>query len=340
MFGINYIKFDAMTHVIHYSKGKVKRVGKGLSFFYYGPSSSIAAIPLGSKDIQFIFRETTSDFQQVTIQGQITYFIKKPEQLAEVLDFTLLNKRDYKADNFEKINLRINNETQTTTSKLIQHLDLKEAIRSAREIGEKIMNGLTSSHAINSLGVEVISVDVLAVSPTPEMTKALETATREALQKEADEAIYKRRNFAVEQERKIRESELNTEIAVQKKEKEILEKKSDIKIEQEANDRKLREMRIEADVSVEESRQKLTGMKVANMKKEADAKGYLLEKTLTPYKGFDWKMLMAMNNNSMDAKDNIAFAFRELAENAGKIENLNITPDLLQTLLHKGTKVS
>ncbi|GAF02282.1 hypothetical protein [Saccharicrinis fermentans] len=74
-------------------------------------------------------------------------------------------------------------------------------------------------------------------------------------------------------------------------------------------------------------------MRVENMKKEADAKGYLLDKTLSPYKDFDWKMLMAMNAGSMDAKDNIAFAFRELAENSQKIENLNITPDLLQSLL-------
>jgi len=46
-------------------------------------------------------------------------------------------------------------------------------------------------------------------------------------------------------------------------------------------------------------------------------------------------MLMAMNAKGMDAKDNIAFAFRELAENADKIEHLNISPDLLQTLLQK-----
>ena len=51
------------------------------------------------------------------------------------------------------------------------------------------------------------------------MERALETETREKLQQEADQAIYLRRNFAVEQERKIKESELNTEIAVEEKKK-------------------------------------------------------------------------------------------------------------------------
>lgn len=333
MFGINFIKFDAMTHVIQFSNGAIKREGKGLSFYYYAPTTSIAAIPIGSKDIQFIFRETTNDFQKIAIQGQITYVITDPKQLSEVLDFTLIDKHQYKEDNFEKINQRLNNEAQASASKFIQQLDLKSSIRSAKEIGDMINAGLTNSKAIKHLGVEVINVDVMAVTPNPEMAKALETETREALQREADQAIYERRNFAVEQERRIKESELNTEIAVQEKQKQIQEKKAQIKIKEQENDRKIRETKIEADVSIEQSKTELTQMKVENMKKEADAKGYLLDKTLTPYKEFDWKMLMAMNSGSMDAKDNIAFAFRELAENSNKIENLNITPDLLQSLM-------
>ncbi|MCD4792718.1 MAG: hypothetical protein K8R54_05770 [Bacteroidales bacterium] len=54
MFGIKYIKFDAMTHVIHFKNGKLKKEGRGLSFFYASMSSSIIAVPLGSNDIQFI----------------------------------------------------------------------------------------------------------------------------------------------------------------------------------------------------------------------------------------------------------------------------------------------
>jgi hypothetical protein len=68
------------------------------------------------------------------------------------------------------------------------------------------------------------------------------------------------------------------------------------------------------------------------MKKEADTQGYVLSATLTPYKDLDWKTLMALNNNN-DAKLNMALAFREIAENAEKIGNLNITPELLESLL-------
>jgi hypothetical protein len=164
------------------------------------------------------------------------------------------------------------------------------------------------------------------------MERALETETREKLQQEADLAVYERRNFAVEQERKIKESELSTEIAVEEKKKQIAEKKMEAEVQQAENDRKLREMRVQADISVENQRKALIEQKTANARKEAEAQGYVLETTLKPYKELDWKTLMALNNNG-DARFNIALAFRQLAENADKIGSLNISPDLLETLL-------
>lgn len=333
MYGINYVKFDSMTYVLHYVNGNVRREGRGLSFFYYSPVSSIIAIPLGSRDIQFIFNETTKDFQNVTIQGQITYAIENPKQLSEMLDFTLNPGKKYGENNFEKLSQRLNNEAQTAASSFIQGLGLKETLRSARAISDTIETGLKESDAVRLLGVSILSIDVLAVRPTPEMAKALETEMRESLQKEADQAIYERRNFAVEQERKIKESELNTEIAVQEKKKQIHEKQAEIKVKEAENARKLREMTVAADLSVEDQKTKLIEMQADNERKMADAKGYTLDKTLSPYKNLDWRVLMAINSKNISAIDNIGFAFRELAENSGKIGTLNITPDLLETVI-------
>lgn len=333
MLGINYIKFDSMTHVIQFTNGSVLREGRGLSFFYYAPSSSIVAIPVGSRDIQFIFNESTQDFQTVTIQGQITYSIDNPKQLSEMFDFTIMTGGRINEGNFEKLNQRLNNEVQTAASSYIQSIGLKETLRSAKSMKEIIEQGLKRSDAVRLLGVSILSVDVLSVRPTPEMAKALETEMRESLQKEADHAIYERRNFAVEQERKIRESELNTEIAVQEKKKQINEKQAEIKVREAEHARKLREMTVAADLVVEEQKTKLIDMQSENERKLADARGYALEKTLTPYRELDWRVLMALNSKSMSAMDNIGLAFRELAENSGKIGTLNITPDLLETVM-------
>jgi regulator of protease activity HflC (stomatin/prohibitin superfamily) len=333
MFGLNYRKFDSMTFVIHNVNGEIKREGRGLSFFYFSPVSTIVTVPLGSRDIQFIFHETTRDFQTITIQGQITYVIQNPKALSELFDFTLKEEKTEHGENFEKLNLRLNNEAHTSTSAFIQSLSLKDALRSAKEISDQISQGLQSSEAIKMLGVSILSVDVLSVRPTPEMSKALEAETRESLQKDADQAIYARRNFAVEQERTIKESELSTEIAVQEKQKQINEKQWEIKIVDADKARKLREMKMEADLAIEEQKTKLTDLQTENDRKLADSKGYMLEKTLSPYKSLDWKTLMAIQPGNLTPMDNIAFAFRELAENSGKIGTLNITPDLLETVM-------
>lgn len=332
MFGFNHIKFDSMTYVLHFKNGRIAREGRGLSFFYFAPNSSIVAIPMGSNDLPFIFSESTNDYQTITIQGQISYKISNPKILADVLDFTVNDNGQYKKNDIEKLNQRIINEAQTATSSYIHEIKLKDAIRAAKGIEEKIADGLKMSPAISILGIEILGANILAIQATPEMARALETETREKLQQEADQAIYERRIFAVEQERKIKESELNTEIAVEEKQKQIAEKKMESEVQKTENDRKLREMKLEADISVENQRKLLIEQKTANDIKEAETQGFVTETTLKPYKEMDWKLLTALNNNP-DPRLNISLAFRELAENAGKIGNLNISPDLLESIL-------
>jgi len=333
MFGIKHIKFDSMTYVLHYKNGNIKREGRGLSFFYFEPNSSIVAIPMGSNDLPFIFSETTHDYQLVSIQGQISYKVGNPKALADNLDFTVSDNGQYKKNDIEKLNQRIINEAQTATASFIHGIPLKEAIRSAKNIETNILEGLKSSQAIKLLGIEILRANILAIQATPEMARALETETREKLQQEADQAIYERRNFAVEQERKIKESELNTEIAVEEKQKQIAEKKMESDVQKAANDKTLREMKLAADIAVENQRKQLIEQKTDNDKKEAETQGYVIETTLKPYRDIDWKTLTALNNN-VDPKFNISLAFRQLAENADKIGNLNISPDLLDSILN------
>lgn len=92
-------------------------------------------------------------------------------------------------------------------------------------------------------------------------------------------------------------------------------------------------MKVQADIAVENQRKLLIEQKTENERKEADTQGYVVETTLKPYKEMDWKIITALNNNP-DPKFNIALAFRQLAENADKIGNLNISPDLLESILN------
>jgi hypothetical protein len=194
-------------------------------------------------------------------------------------------------------------------------MGLREVLTSSTAIGTEVEDALKNSEAITSLGVEILDLAVISMKPTPEMAKALEAEAREALQRKSDEAIYARRNAAVEQERRIKESELNTEIAVEEKKRQI------------------REAQMAADIAIEEQRAQLVDQKVANERKDADSRAYALDATIKAIETADWKKLMMISSGGFDARQTIAMAFQELAGNAQKIGELNISPDLLQGLI-------
>ncbi|HQW30357.1 MAG TPA: SPFH domain-containing protein, partial [Verrucomicrobiales bacterium] len=92
MLGFRYIKFDPTQHVIVFKSGRATKEGPGLAFWYFAPSTSLVSIPLGSTEAHFIFQESTADYQEVTIQGQVTYRISDPKKAAALLNHTLDNR--------------------------------------------------------------------------------------------------------------------------------------------------------------------------------------------------------------------------------------------------------
>ena len=72
-----------------------------------------------------------------------------------------------------------------------------------------------------------------------------------------------------------------------------------------------------------------------NSKTRADAQAYTVEATLKPLAALDPKSLQVLSARSVDPRLLVAMAFQEIAANATKVGNLNISPELLETLLHK-----
>jgi regulator of protease activity HflC (stomatin/prohibitin superfamily) len=312
---LSFMKVPPTTYVLQYKHGKIKREGSGLSFIYYAPTSTIVAIPMASADVPFVFQESTADFQSVTIQGQLTYRVADPKRLTSLLDFSVDKRRAYYSDDPRKLPERLIHTLQTLTRAITQRLVLKDALVSSDSIVAEALAKLRKSEAVSALGVEVLSLSILGIQPTPETGRALEAEAREALQRRADEAIYARRNAAVEQERLIKESELNTEIAVEEKKREI------------------RETQMAADIAVEEQRAQLIDRRVENERRDADSRAYTLTETLKPLRDLDWKTLMMLGGKNADPRAMIALAFQEMANNAQRIGEINVSPDLLRSLI-------
>lgn len=316
-FGIRYLKASPTTYVIQFADGKPVREGPGLSFYYFAPRAVIVLVPLSSVDVPFVFNEVSADFQDVTLQGQLTYRVADPKRLAQLLDFSVYPNGRYVSEDPKKLDDRLVGFTQVLASAITHRLRLREILGAYDTIVGEVLAGLKASPSVAMLGVEILGLSITSIKPTPETGKALEAEAREALLRMADEAVYARRNAAVAQERLIKESELATELAVEDKKRQI------------------RESKMAADIAIEQQRAALVDKRVENDRKDADAKAYALSAMLGPVKGMDWHTLMALSAGKVDSKLSIAMAFRDLAENAEKIGELNISPELLSGLLDR-----
>ncbi len=334
MFGFRFAKFQPHEYVLRYKRGKIVKEGAGISFNYFTRNTSIVVIPVGSCDVPFIFEEVTSDFQSVTVQGQVTYRIVDYKKIAELLNYTLdIQGKRYISDDHQKLSQRVINIVRVLTKKTLECLHLKDAIKSSDALAKGILNEISKNQEISRLGIEILGLSILAILPNKETSRALETQTREELLKKADEAIYERRNASIEQERLVKENEFNTEIAVENKKKQVRETQIEAERAVQQKQNQLKEEQLSFNTKLEEKRKGLIELTVENSKAEANAKAYELSAIMKAMEGMDPNIIQSLASIGMQPNKLIALAFHDLAEKAEQIGQLNISPDLLQELM-------
>jgi hypothetical protein len=334
MFGIRFIKSQPTTYLIEYKSGKITRQGAGLSFLYFAPTTTLAAVPAGSRDESFIFQQVTADFQTITVQGQVAYRINEPVKVASMLNFALRpDGKGYESDDPEKLRQRVLSSVEVLSQKFIKSIGLKEALLASDKLAYNITNDLKTYPEITSLGVEIQGISVMAIKPTPETARALEAEAREVILRQSDEAIFVRRNAAIENERTIRESELDTEVAVEQKKRTIRETQMEAEASIRRKKQELRDMEMDADIALEEKRKSFVAKNAENTKTMAEAEAHRVASVIKAMENADPRIIQALASAGMEPGQLIAQAFVGIAERADKIGQFNMSPDLLQTLL-------
>jgi len=208
--------------VIKYGSGRITREGQGLAFFYLKYNTQIVVVPTSSMDANLVFNEVTSSFQTVTIQGQFTYRIHNPKRAAELLNYTMNPfTHTHISNDPDRMAQRITNIIQMETRGEIQQRPLEEVLTQYETIAGKVLERVKNSALLDPLSADLLSVYFIAAKPTSEVAKALEAEYRETLLRKADMAISARRAAAVEEKRKIKENELNTEITLEEQHRQL-----------------------------------------------------------------------------------------------------------------------
>jgi hypothetical protein len=292
----SYFKAQPNEFVQHYVGGKLKSEGNALAFFYFPFNTQVVVVPNSSMDTGLVFNETTSNFQEVTIQGTYTYRIIRPKQAAQLLNFTMDPKsRNYVSNDPDLLPQRLTSIIQLETRAELLGKPLEDVLLGYERLARAVEARVREGKLFEPMGTELVSLYFTSAKLTPEVGKALEAEYRETLLRKQDEAIYARRAAAVAEERKIKENELNTEIAL------------------------------------EQQRQILIDLQGANALKEAENEGQALERKAEFQARATQKQIDVYK--TLDAPKVLALAMQEMAENAHRIGELTITSEVLANIL-------
>ena len=210
---------------------------------------------------------------------------------------------------------------------------LKQALRASALIARSAQKDLSTQAEIAALGLEILGVSIITVKPTPDIARALEAEARESNLKAADDAVFSRRMSAVEKERSIRQNELNTDIAVEQKKRQIQETQMEAKATLMRKENDLRQEQMASDVELENQRKAFVAGQAENSRTLAEAEAYRMGAVMKALESADPRVVQALSAAGMQPGQLIAQAFGGIAERAERIGQLNMSPDLLQSLM-------
>ena len=308
---VSHLRASATSHVVFMKRGKVKRSGTGLAFWFRPLTATLSEVPVDNRDMSLVFHARTADFQDVAVQATVSFCIARPDTAAQRVDFSIhtANGR-WQADPLNALNQLVSETAQQHANAVLATMTLTEAITTGLSVTrDAIASGLGSDPRISATGVDVVGVRVLAIRPEADVERALQTPTREAVQQEADKATYERRALAVERERVISQNELQSRIELAAREQELLQQEGE-------NQRK-------------RAQDEAAARAIAD---DAAARG---ERVLGEARAESARALAEAYNNA-DARVLLARAAETAAANLGNVQSLSLTPDLLNQFLGTG----
>jgi hypothetical protein len=255
-FWMRHLRSEATSHILHYRDGSLSREGRGLAFWFYPMAAAVAEVPVDDRDLNYSFKGRTHDYQEMTVQGVITYRVTDAKLLAKRVDFSIdLERGKHRKQPLEQIAVLLTGIAQQAGVQIIASGDVAELmVTGFAALAEGLSQALRGNAALAELGIAVETIRVDDLKPTAELERALQTPTRESLQQRADEATFRRRALAVEKERAIAENELQTQVELARREESLIAQQGQNarqKVEREAENRRLGVLAITEDKRIE-----------------------------------------------------------------------------------------
>lgn len=316
-----HIRTEASSHVQYFRRGTLKKSGRGLSFWFDPTRASIAEVPLADRELPFMVKTQSADYQDLAVQGTILWRVEDAERLADRVDFTLdLWTGEPQAKPEDHIRSILTGLAREFADSYLKGLGVRAVLEAGLAPLQAALNaGFAEDPTAADLGLTVFAVRVAALTPTSELARALQAPTFESLQQQADEATFARRALAVEKERAIAENELGNQVELAARRAELIAREDENARSEAEADAAARKIRAEA---------------------EADAKVIGAEAEATRIRAVEQaaaegeKARMAAIAQ-LEAPALFALAARDFAGKLEKVDSLTVSPDMLSGLVNQ-----
>lgn len=319
---ISHLRAEPNQFILHFKKGRLLHSGTSLAYFFNPLSAALAQVPAEDIETTFLLSELSADLQAVSVQCTLIYRISDPLKAAERINFTIgLETGLWIEKPLTRLDAFWSQKAQPAARGYLATVPVEVAMREGPDtISRAIKAALAGDTEVAALGLACVSAQVIKISPTSEVEKALQTPTRESIQQKADEATFQRRAMAVEKERAIKENELSTEIELARRQEQLIQ-------QQGANQLKAVELESAAARSKTESEAELQRIRAeaearetaVKAQAEAEAQKLLLEAA----NGGERERVAIWSQ--VPARVHFGLAAQEMARHLPKIEHLNLT---------------
>jgi regulator of protease activity HflC (stomatin/prohibitin superfamily) len=320
-FVLRHLRAEPTSWIIWFKNGRRRKSERGLAFWFAPLGTSLVEVPLDDRELPFLLAGRSADFQELHVNGVVTFRVLEPELLASRVDFSINTRTGrYTSEPLDKLAVVVKELAQELAGSFVARAPLRQLLDNGNDvIRDEIHRGLRGATALTSLGLEIVATRVASVKPTAEVEKSLQMPARERIQQEADEATFTRRALAVAKERAIAENELANQIELARREAELIAQRGQNEKKRVTDD--AANKRIEAEANA------------GNVRVNAEAQAEsirLLEEARVRAERERIDIYRALAPATM-----AGLAARELAGKLKTIEHLNVSPDLLGPLLER-----
>lgn len=309
---VRHVRAVPTSHVLHYHGERLVGSGRGLALWVWPLSESVAELPVDDRDLVLAVHGRTSDYQDVTVQGVVTYRVSEPERLAERVNFAIdLRTGQYVREPIGRIEALLSQLAQEEVLRYLARSPIHDVLTDGiSRVREAIDTALARAPQLPEFGLTVTAVRMTGIRPNPDLEKAIEAPVRERIKQDSDEAAFGRRALAVEKERAIAENEMQNRIELAKREEYL--------VEQEGQNAKRKALDA-----------------AENGQIAADAEARRIETVDGAHKKLEREWLDVLRDAPSPVLATVAAA--AFAERIDHIDNLQVTPDLVTSFLSRFT---